>query len=259
MDALNSAHFTGRFLPFHRLYLHTMEGLLRDKCGYKGYMSYWDWTIDSHDIEHSPIFNADPAVGLGTFPNASTNFTLYDGAFRDIIRAYPVAHHIQRNYSLRPFETPFLPWSFNLPNKEANATQTAAEYIKLTTSFIGNYTAFQSYMDGFRAEGMHGATHMSLGGDVKDLSHSPNDPIFFLLHGQLDRAWAAWQDHDRRNRNAIAGGVDQDLNDFDAHPLGTGTPVTKDTVIYMAGIGPDAKVNDVLSTTGGYLCYQYAT
>jgi len=99
----------------------------------------------------------------------------------------------------------------------------------------------------------------SLGGDVKDLSHSPNDPIFFLLHGQLDRAWAAWQDHDRRNRNAIAGGVDQDLNDFDAHPLGTGTPVTKDTVIYMAGIGPDAKVNDVLSTTGGYLCYQYAT
>jgi hypothetical protein len=56
---------------------------------------------DSHDIEHSPIFNADPAVGLGTFPNASTNFTLYDGAFRDIIRAYPVAHHIQRNYSLR--------------------------------------------------------------------------------------------------------------------------------------------------------------
>jgi tyrosinase len=64
------------------------------------------------------------------------------------------------NLRNQPFETPFLPWPFNLPNKEANTTQTAAEYIKLTTSFIGNYTAFQSYMDGFRAEGMHGATHM---------------------------------------------------------------------------------------------------
>lgn len=56
---------------------------------------------DSHDIKHSPIFNADPVVGLGTFPNASTNFELSDGAFRDIIRAYPLAHHIQRNYTLR--------------------------------------------------------------------------------------------------------------------------------------------------------------
>jgi tyrosinase len=86
-----------------------------------------------------------------------------------------------------------------------------------------------------------------------------SDPVFFLLHGQLDRAWAKWQAHDRLNSDAIAGGVDQDLENFDTHPLGTGMPVTKDTVIYMAGIGPDAKIKDVLSTTGGYLCYEYAT
>jgi hypothetical protein len=47
--AAHSAHFTGRFLPWHRLYLHTMEGLLKDKCGYKGYMTYWDWTIGKSD------------------------------------------------------------------------------------------------------------------------------------------------------------------------------------------------------------------
>jgi hypothetical protein len=85
------------------------------------------------------------------------------------------------------------------------------------------------------------------------------DPLFFLLHAQLDRVWAAWQAHDPRNFNAIAGGVDQDLQDFDAHPLGTGTPVTKDTILYMAGLGPNAKVDDVFDTAGGYLCYQYAT
>lgn len=43
--AVYSAHFTGRFLPWHRLFLHTMEGLLRGKCAYQGYMTYWDWTI----------------------------------------------------------------------------------------------------------------------------------------------------------------------------------------------------------------------
>jgi tyrosinase len=97
-----------------------VEGLLRDKCSYKGYLTYWDWSIgasgrrdylekgsrthvlsDSHDIKHSPIFNADPAVGLGTFPDANTGFELSNGAFRDIIRAYPSPHHIQRNYTLR--------------------------------------------------------------------------------------------------------------------------------------------------------------
>lgn len=86
-----------------------------------------------------------------------------------------------------------------------------------------------------------------------------SDPLFFLLHGQLDRAWAKWQSYDLRNRNAIAGFTIQDVLHFDAHPLGIGTPVTEDTVIYMAGAGPDAKVKDVMSTTGGYLCYRYAT
>ena len=64
--------------------------------------------------------------------------------------------------------------------------------------------------------------------------------------------------HSPLNRDAIGGGIDQDLNNYDAHPLGTGTPVTKDTILYMAGVGPDATVKDVISTTGGYLCYIYA-
>jgi hypothetical protein len=42
-----------------------------------------------------------------------------------------------------------------------DATRTAGNtYIKLITSFTGNFTAFHAYMDDFRAEGMHGATHM---------------------------------------------------------------------------------------------------
>lgn len=45
LTAAFSVHLTGRFLPWHRLYLHTMEGLLRNKCGYTGHMTYWDWTI----------------------------------------------------------------------------------------------------------------------------------------------------------------------------------------------------------------------
>jgi tyrosinase len=112
---------------------------------------------------------------------------------------------------------------------------------------------------------------------MANISHSPNgmlillmyvmiftgviypDPLFLLLHTQLDRVWAAWQSHNHLNLNAIAGGVDQDLQNSDAHPLGTGTPVTKDTILFLSNLGPNAKVSDVFDTTGGYLCYKYAT
>jgi hypothetical protein len=60
----------------------------------------------------------------------------------------------------QPWQTPFLPWPFPQPQKEANTSQTPAEYVKITTSFIGNFTAFQHYMDGYGLQGMHAATHL---------------------------------------------------------------------------------------------------
>lgn len=73
-------------------------------------------------------------------------------------------------------------------------TQTKAEWDKIRTSFVGDYAAFQAYVDGHRAEGLHNAAHLvsaisqndaettraltscsqSLGGDMANLSHSPN-------------------------------------------------------------------------------------
>ena len=44
--------------------------------------------------------------------------------------------------------------------KETNFTQTVAEFVKFTTSFIGDYAAFQFYSDGYSLQGVHGATHL---------------------------------------------------------------------------------------------------
>ena len=40
---------------------------------------------------------------------------------------------------------------------------------------------------------MHSAGHIFTGADMYESSGSPNDPIFFLHHAQVDRLWAAWQ------------------------------------------------------------------
>lgn len=48
----------------------------------------------------------------------------------------------------------------------------------------------------------HGAAHMHVGGHIGDIGRSPADPLFFLLHANVDRGWAAWQRlHDRFNKS----------------------------------------------------------
>lgn len=114
---------------------------------------------------------------------------------------------------------------------------------------------------------------------MANVSHSPNgklllfyrfikertneaflpDWIFWLLHGNLDRLWAAWQAHHPANFYAIGGGETQALDNFDNYPAGTAPWVTKDTILYMSHLGPDAKVQEVFDTQGPLLCYRYAT
>ena len=39
---------------------------------------------------------------------------------------------------------------------------------------------------------MHNGVHGWVGGDMTAMT-SPNDPIFFMHHAQIDRIWAIWQ------------------------------------------------------------------
>ena len=50
-----------------------------------------------------------------------------------------------------------------------------------------------------RGPELHNVVHVWIGGNMNS-NHSPNDPIFFLHHCQIDRIWARWQ---RENRKAV--------------------------------------------------------
>jgi hypothetical protein len=60
-----------------------------------------DRASDYQDIKHASIWSSDQVVGLGTFPDSTEDLTVGTGAFRDLIRAYPVPHRIERNYTPR--------------------------------------------------------------------------------------------------------------------------------------------------------------
>jgi tyrosinase len=51
-----------------------------------------------------------------------------------------------------------------------------------------NYPAF-GVMEGTP----HGAAHVSFNGWISDIPTAPKDPLFFMLHSNVDRLWALWQ------------------------------------------------------------------
>ncbi|HEY8211280.1 MAG TPA: tyrosinase family protein, partial [Myxococcaceae bacterium] len=55
--------------------------------------------------------------------------------------------------------------------------------------------SFRNDLEGWSppAPGLHNLVHVWVGGDML-ASTSPNDPVFYLNHCNVDRFWAAWQE-----------------------------------------------------------------
>jgi tyrosinase len=53
---------------------------------------------------------------------------------------------------------------------------------------LGDYEDFSRQL-----EDIHGSVHVWVGGDMVDASVSPQDPLFFLHHANVDRYWHYWQ------------------------------------------------------------------
>jgi tyrosinase len=51
---------------------------------------------------------------------------------------------------------------------------------------------FRNNLEGNIGVGHHNQVHNWIGGDMA-VSTSPNDPAFYLVHGNVDRIWTAWQ------------------------------------------------------------------
>jgi tyrosinase len=88
---------------------------------------------------------------------------------------------------------------------------------------------------------------MGIGGEMAWVDVSPNDPIFFLHHAQVDRVWWKWQ-----QQNPSARNFDYSGNLFP--PVGS---ATLDDYMVFSGFAADLKVRDVMTTNTERLCYKY--
>ncbi|TFL01229.1 Di-copper centre-containing protein [Pterulicium gracile] len=273
MDLNHWVHFTGLFLPWHRHYIHEFQRTLRKECGFKGTLPYWNWALDAADTEHSPIFDSDPHSGLGGWGNPEDDYQINDGALGDAIFNYPVPHRLRRRYTLQAFLTKNGSPFYTNPSINVNETYTQAEVDKVRYGFRGDFHGMQSYLEAF--QGMHSAVHNVIQGDLTGLcpkgsnvtvgctpgpKWTPNDPFFFLLHGMVDKIWSDWQNKHPENKYAFEGGSVQMIQNttiFNQYPTGAPPNLHYNSVVPMAGMFPDTRVKDVMSTKKGKLCYVY--
>ena len=94
-------------------------------------------------------------------------------------------------------------------------TITTHEYEAQTLAIGTQFPAFRT-MEG----NPHGFAHTSFGGSIQNPATAPKDPLFFLLHCNVDRLWARWQRQVGRFDPALAAAYDSNPGNPIGHNLG---------------------------------------
>ena len=228
----NSAHRGPAFLPWHREFLRRFEADLQRVSGKPDLgLPYWDWenshtfpTFLSGDGTLLEATDQEPivyfmAVNDGPFRlnrEAPTNGWLaVDGTGTPVgplQRAFGVAEVSQRdpNTGDQVFDPAgqrvLVPAT--LPDlKQVQHALSIAEYDADPWDESPDLESFRNVLEGWwRGPRLHNLVHVWVGGSMGP-GTSPNDPVFFLHHCNVDRLWADWQSkHPKADYQPQGGG-----------------------------------------------------
>jgi tyrosinase len=171
------------FLPWHRELLLQLENDLQAAVNDPSItIPYWDWSDPA-----SWPFTDDFLGGDG----AGSNMQVQTGPFAFTA---PAQWTLKVKDSMMPNEPDFLqralgidPTASNLPTTDqVNTTISSTPY---------DSSPWKYDSTGFRQDaqyGPHNMVHRYVGGTMLGMD-SPNDPVFWLNHCNVDRLWSEWQ------------------------------------------------------------------
>ncbi len=165
------AHGAQGFLPWHRAYLLDLERELQD---------------------------IDPSVSLPywRFDQAAPNlFTL------DFLRRVGSPRHRQFS-ATNPLQFWMTDGVQGINRRPLFNTASAPGGLRTEAQTLALGTAYPAFrtMEG----NPHGSAHASFGGSISSVPTAAKDPLFFLLHCNVDRLWAKWQRQNSRFNPAVA-------------------------------------------------------
>lgn len=183
------------FLPVHRWFITRIEAAMGVT------MPYWDWAAQ-------PTFPA----GLGGNGTQSQNWRVTTGPFANwtsVVYNSTTGAFSTRPGIIRQFGSaaPDLPTTAQVNNALG---QTVYDQAPWNTSPGGFRNILEGWVGGVNGPGIHNRVHEWVGGDMR-LGTSPNDPVFWMHHANIDRIWGGWQN--RRGLTNYAAPAGQGPND----------------------------------------------
>ena len=185
----NLAHRGPAFGPWHRELLKLYEQELQNAAGDPNLtLPYWDWTKDQSGTDPGFPFTADflgpdgagnpnDKVTTGAFSQAGGWILNCDEEGFGFLRRHfggdgpglPTAASVKAALGLTPYDSN--PWNLS-------STST---------------TSFRNTLEGWVGpRQIHNAVHRWVDGSMQP-GTSPNDPVFFFHHCNIDRLWAVWE------------------------------------------------------------------
>jgi len=185
-SSLTQAHGAPAFLPWHRVYLLDLERELQ-AIDPSVSLPYWRFDQPSPNIFTPEFLGVSDSIGTVQFSAGNPlQFWKTDNV---------------QGINRRPFFS-----TGSAPPGLRNETQTLA---------LGNQYRMFRTLEG----NPHGLAHTSFGGSISSPATAPRDPLFFLLHCNVDRLWAKWQQQVGRFDAAIAASYDSNPGNPIGHNL----------------------------------------
>ena len=186
------AHGAAGFLPWHRAYLLDLERELQ-AIDPSVSLPYWRFDQPAPNIFTREVLGVSDPIGTVQF--SATNplqFWKTDGV---------------QGVNRRPLD------NWNTATQAAPGAFTQAQTLALGTQYPG-----------FRDMEFnpHGTAHTVWGGSISSIPTAAKDPLFFLLHCNVDRLWAKWQQQNGRFNPAQAASYDSNPG----NPIGHNLPDT---------------------------------
>lgn len=244
----NEIHYYENFLPWHRLYLLNLERDLQ-LIDPSVSLHYWRWDFPAPNL-FSKDFAGEMAVET-TFTGVPPKFSLSNPwrNWRPPGSAQLLRSAINWNLALNGG------WNVLIGRKAPEAyaiNMGQGIYINL----FWDKDRPRGSRPGYIFSAPHGGGHMSFGGQISDIPTAPQDPVFFMLHSNVDRIWALWQNHWNRfepkdaNSYSPQGMSPNRENGFGAYSEQTQWPWNGDT---QAPRPPQAPYGEYPTVKKGYM------
>jgi len=212
----NGAHKGPAFFAWHREFLKRLEQELQTAAGDPNLrLPYWDWERARSSSDAGWPFTTgflgedgndadDDKVTTGPFAFVSGDWTLNVITGNAVEPGKDNVNYLRRRMNEDPSYLP-------TPAQTKNALNVTPYDSSPWDNTVANNISFRKYYETV----IHDPVHVWVGGCMRPMT-SPNDPVFWLHHCNVDRHWAVWQQKypaQNYQPSGVSGPAGHKLND----------------------------------------------